>query len=148
MQPQKTTRFATTQAYYIFLSYRFLIIQIWGPPLHSPNAIQISQKHSNVLPTCLFCQPEASSTVLTLKCNWETLVAHPNACVHLITSRARNPEWAASSRWCQAEAWPSIISLLSPAFSVNVSHILSFPILHSHTVSRRVLLCPSCLKQG
>lgn len=68
-----------------------------------------------------------------------------SVCVYLIISRGRNPEWATASWWCQAEMWPSIISLLLPAFSVNVSHILSFPSLHSHSMSHRVLLCPSYL---
>lgn len=32
--------------------------------------------------------------------------------------------------------------------SVNVSHLLSLPIFHSHSLSHRVLLCLLCLKQG
>lgn len=34
--------------------------------------------------------------LLRQKCNWETAIADPNASMHLITSEARNPEWAAS----------------------------------------------------
>lgn len=49
---------------------------------------------------------------------------------------------------CQAAAWPSTISLLLLAFLVNVSHTLSFPILHGQSSSRGALLCPSYLIQG
>ncbi|KAF0045961.1 hypothetical protein F2P81_002490 [Scophthalmus maximus] len=59
------------------------------PP--NSDAIQISGNR-RVLPTCRFCQPEADGTALTLECNWETVAAHPNACVRLVTTGARNPE--------------------------------------------------------
>lgn len=49
---------------------------------------------------------------------------------------------------CQAAAWLSTISLLLLAFLVNVSHTLSFPILHGQSSSRGALLCPSYLIQG
>lgn len=62
-------------------------------PSHpSSNVIQISGNTVDILQTWLLCRPKACGAALVLKCNWETATVHPNACAHLITSGARNPE--------------------------------------------------------